>query len=104
MNEIFIVVIAALMYSGPLFPLGATLFLRKRSFEHFKRDLRLFALLVSIQALAFSPYILAEIFRHPDALHALILPAALGALLFAGTLVYLTVECRYLFLRDRKKR
>ncbi len=101
MSEGLIAVIALLVYSGPLFPLAGTLFLRQRSREHFRRNRLLLIVLVSLQILSFVPYVLAELSHNPDALHALIFPAALGALLFVSTLVYLVWECCSLLTTPR---
>jgi hypothetical protein len=102
MSEIWWGVIALVIYSGPLFPLLGTFLFKKRSAEHFKRNLRLLIVLMGQQVLSFAPYFLAVIFGNQDALHALFFPAALGLLLFAGTLIYFACECYYFFYGIRK--
>ena len=102
MSEVAWAAIALFIYSGPLFPLVGTLLFKKRSLEHFRWNRRLLIILMSLQALSFAPYILAVIFGNEDALHALIFPAALGALSFAGTLIYFACECYYFLFGIRK--
>jgi len=103
MNEVLAHAAMLLIYSGPLLPLGATLFFRRRSIQHFKRNRLLFCLLMGVQALSFAPYVLAEIAHNPDALEVLFYPALVSALLFTGTAVYLVYECRYFFLETRRE-
>ena len=104
MNDIALAVIAVLLYSGPLFPLAATLLFGRRSPEFFIWNRRLFIVLTTIQALSFVPYILATLFRTPDALHALLFPAALGVILFPGSLIIFICECGYFLFGNRRGR
>ncbi|HTG44185.1 MAG TPA: hypothetical protein VK633_06600 [Verrucomicrobiae bacterium] len=92
-GEFFILIFAALLYSGPVVPLSTTLLLRKRSRERFSFNLRLLAILTAVQVLAFLPYLLGIVFDQPDALHALILPFFTGVMLFIVALLYSIREC-----------
>ncbi len=85
--------VGAVVYSGPLFPLAATLLFRRASKARFKKNLRLLIGLSAVQALSFIPYAVASASSMgADALYYLMIPFALGAILFVGGLIHLVRE------------
>ena len=86
-------VLPLLLYSGAVVPLSVTLLLRKTSDERHRRNRRLLIVLLCVQAAAFVPFIIALVFRMPDAIHGLMWPALVGAVLFLWSLFHLAREC-----------
>ncbi len=102
MNQTVVLVIGLLLYSGPLLPFAATLLFRRRSLELFRWNRLLFIVLTALQVLSFVPYVVATLCHNPDALHALFFPAALGLVLFPGSLIILVCECYYFLFGIRR--
>jgi hypothetical protein len=86
-------VLPLLLYSGAVVPLSVELLFRKTSDERRRRSRRLLIILLCVQATAFLPFIIALIFRIPHAIHGLMWPALVGAILFLWGLFHLTSEC-----------
>src|SRR4051812_30088922 len=102
-NDYFLSALGLLLYSGPLLPAGATFLFKHTCPERFRRNLRLFLILLGVQVLSFLPYVFEVCTSVPDALHALILPALLGLLLFVGTAIHLGFEFRQ-YLRAKQSK
>ena len=87
-GQIFLTVLALLCCCGPLVPLATTLFFKKASVHCFRQNRSLLFALGSIHGLGFVPYLLAELSHQPEAYLWLVLPFAVGAIMFFSTLVY----------------
>ncbi|HZO55972.1 MAG TPA: hypothetical protein VFB63_24895 [Bryobacteraceae bacterium] len=87
-GHISLKVLALLCFSGPVVPLAATLFLKKASVHCFRRNRSLLVQLGILQALSFGPYLVAEAFDERNAHHALIIPFAMGVVMFVVTFAY----------------
>lgn len=86
-------VLPLLIYSGAVVPLSMAVILRKNSGERHRRHRRLLIILLCVQVVSFLPFIVALLFRVPHAIHGLIWPALIGAILFLWGLIYLASEC-----------
>jgi hypothetical protein len=95
-RDIFMLLLGLLIYSGPFVPLVATLFFRRASHVHFRRNGWALVILGGIQALSFLPYVVAVTTEQSDSLYRLFLPFGLGVLMFIGTSVYALCECVHL--------
>jgi len=76
--------IPLLFYSGPLLTLGTVAILYPT-----KSRIKFFWISTAVHVLAFVPFVVLILIGNHDALHALIVPALTGFILFAGGLVYL---------------
>ena len=86
-------VLPLLLYSGAVVPLSVALLFRKTPDERHRRNRRLLIMLLCVQAAAFLPFTVALVFRMPHAIHGLIWPALVGAVLFLWSLFHLASEC-----------
>jgi len=99
-REAWSAILAIVVYSGPFFPLLATLLVPHAPRDRRISNIRRFALFSSIQALAFVPFAYGLLTHEPDAVHALYLPFFTGAAMFLGALIYAASE----FGRRRRER
>jgi hypothetical protein len=81
-------VLIVLCFSGPVVPLAATLVLKRASVHCFRRNRSLLLQLGILQAMSFGPYLVAEAFNEPEAYYALIIPFAMGVVMFLVTFAY----------------
>jgi hypothetical protein len=79
---------AFLIYSGPIVPLAATLFIRKGPKERFRLNLKRTLLFSSIQILALTPFAYALATHQRDAVYALYIPFVTGVIMFPVALLY----------------
>ncbi len=93
-------VLPLLLYSGAVVPLSVALLFRASSDERHRRHRRLLIILFWVQAASFLPVIVALLLRIPHAIHGLIWPALIGAVLFLWGLFHLVSECVQ-FLRPK---
>ncbi len=87
-REVLITVLAAVVYSGPVIPLGTTLFFRKASHERFRHNLRALIVCATIQFAFFLPCLFGIAFDRPDSVRLLSLPFFSGALFFIISSIY----------------
>ncbi|MBI3879284.1 MAG: hypothetical protein HY301_04380 [Verrucomicrobia bacterium] len=95
-TDVFITILAALVYSGPFFPLLTTLIFKRASALHFRRNIWALVIFTSLQALCFLPCFLADRANQPEAFTLLAIPCFTGAVMFLGTSVYSVYECLHL--------
>src|SRR5262249_44631645 len=88
-------VLPLMLYSGAVVPLSVALLFGKTSDERHRRNRRLLIVLLCLQAAAFLPFIVALVFRMPHAIHGLMWPALVGAVLFLWGLFHLASECSH---------
>ncbi len=86
-------VLPLLLYSGAVVPLTAALYFDRHSERRHRHHRRLFIVMLAVQAVSFLPFLLAAILGLRDAIHALTLPAGVGAILFLWGLFVLGSEC-----------
>jgi len=92
-RDVFITLLALLIYSGPFVLSLMPLLFRRASRERFHRNVWILVVLTSIHALSFLPYVLAVTTDRPDSLYRLYLPFFLGIPMFIATSVYAVWEC-----------
>jgi len=94
MNEIFINMLATLLYSGPLFTYGSVILLYSTASR-----VRFFCGVFFVHMIAFLPFVYLKQTGADDSEHALLFPAVSGAFTFLTGLIYLI----YLFVQSKKK-
>ena len=85
-------IIPLLIYSGPLLTFGLVVLLYRT-----QRRIKFYRISSAIHFFTFIPFIYLAITNEPDFIHALIIPAITGFILFSSGVVYLI----YLKLKSR---
>jgi FtsH-binding integral membrane protein len=96
-RDVFKTLLDLLPYSGPFFPLLATLFFRRASHQHFRRNVWALIILTGVQAMSFLLVVLGETADKPDYVYLFFIPFGLSALMFVVASVYAVAECIYLW-------
>ena len=95
-RDVFITLLALMVYSGPVVPMLVTLYFRRASHERFRRNTWTLIILAGIQSLSFLPYVFAVATDKPDSLYRLYIPFGVGVLMFIGTSVFAVGKCIHL--------
>ena len=91
-KNIALLMLALILYTGALLPLGVTCWLSRRDSDRFRRNRRLLLILLGVQVASFLPCAIAFLLRQPDAIHAMSLPCLVGLILFVWGMVRLIAE------------
>src|SRR5215468_2839142 len=92
-RDVFVTVLALLIYLGPLVPLAATLLFWRASRERLRRNLLLLFIAISLQAVSLLPFVFAELAHKAESEDLLSLPALTGLVMFVAFSIYAVCEC-----------